>query len=233
MSSIVGSRSAGLRTLVCVALATFFVAARPHPGAAHDAEGSIIVDSVTSTSDGLSVVVEVKFLGDGHRAPAATVTVVAERTNARKVGPRRMRPKDTEIGLYESALLVANPEEWTYRFTSLNPAAYLEVNGADLGASLTARPGTDETLPATSTAPKPAASSPASAATTSPRDPVPAVVEPPPTATIVPPLSNEPGSTSSQSPTSLVWLFGPAAAIFLFIGLRFFRRTSQLPSKER
>jgi hypothetical protein len=233
MSSTVGPRNTRFKALVCVALASLFVAARPHPGAAHDAKGSIFVDSVTSTSTELSVVVDVTFLGDGHRAPAATVTVVAERTNARKVGPRIMRPKDTEIGLYESTLLVAKPEEWTYRFTSLNPAAYLEVNGADLVASLNTQADTDETLPSTSTAPKPTPPPPASVATTSRRDPVSAAVEPPPTATIVPPPLNEPGSTSSKSPTSLLWLFGPVAAIVVFIGLRFSRRKSEPPSQEQ
>jgi hypothetical protein len=233
MSSIVCPQGTRLRALLCVALASFFVAARPHPGAAHDAKGSIVIDSVTSTSTGLNVVVEVTFVGDGHRAPAATVTVVAERTTARKVGPQIMRPNDTEIGFYESVLLVAKPEEWTYRFTSLNPAAYLEVNGADLVASLTTQAGTGETLPSTSTATKPVPALPASAATTSRRDPVPAAVEPPPTPTIVPPPLSEPGSTSGQSPTSLVWLFGPVAAIVLFIGLRFSRRKSEPPSQEQ
>ena len=97
-----------------------------NPASAHGDVGTIEVVSITSAAPlSLRVEANITFVGDGHAAPAATATVVAERAGATTVGPITLTAAGT-TGRYSAMVALPSAGEWTLRLTSLSPTAVLE-----------------------------------------------------------------------------------------------------------
>ena len=97
------------------------------PASAHDGKGILVVES-TGPTEGLAIpfVVRLTWAGDGHAAVDATVTATALGTDATTTTPVPMQPVGQD-GRYEATVEVPEPGPWTIRFTSVTPAATLEV----------------------------------------------------------------------------------------------------------
>lgn len=93
--------------------------------AAHSDDGTITAVGPDRVS-GPTVRVEatITFNSDGHVAPTATATVVAERAGADTVGPVPLK-RDPAAGSYTASIKLT-PGTWTLRYTSLSPTAVLE-----------------------------------------------------------------------------------------------------------
>lgn len=114
--------------LVIAATIALTVGVVPSPAAAHDDAGQI---ALVGTGIGVEAmtgdfVVDVSFQNDGHGAPAATVTLVAEDGAGNRIGPVAMSATQPD-GRYAGSLTFPAPGAWTVRVTSLSPSASLEV----------------------------------------------------------------------------------------------------------
>jgi hypothetical protein len=126
--------AAGTR-IAAVAAAGFALlvalAAGAPPAAAHEGEGALalqVADPPAPTGPGsVRYQVLLTFLNDGHPAPDATVTAVAEQSGATgRVGPLTMAPGTAE-GTYEATVAFPSAGTWTVRFTAVTPPALLEL----------------------------------------------------------------------------------------------------------
>jgi hypothetical protein len=107
--------------VVCIGLA-------PRQASAHDDAGQIALVGTGIGADALTgdFAVDVTFQNDGHGAPAATVTLVAEDASGNRVGPVPMIGGQPD-GRYTGSLTFPSPGAWTVRATSLSPSASLET----------------------------------------------------------------------------------------------------------
>ena len=136
------------------------------PAAAHEGEGALalqVADPPAPTGPGsVRYQVLLTFLNDGHPAPDATVTVVAEQSGASgRVGPLTMAPGAAE-GTYEATVAFPSAGSWTVRFTAVTPAAAARVGpGGPTGrtrpdhqrsAATSAAPGHRASVPPATTA---------------------------------------------------------------------------------
>ena len=109
--------------VLAIALGLLAVA---QPASAHGDDGAIEVVSVTVAAPlSLRVEANITFVGDGHAAPEATATVVAERAGAPAVGPVTLNASGP-TGRYSATITLPSPGEWTLRLTSLSPTAVIE-----------------------------------------------------------------------------------------------------------
>jgi hypothetical protein len=113
--------------------------------AAHEGDGRLEVVQA-SPGDGTTVDYQVRltYVADGHGAPDATVTAVAEQPAATATVPVQLQP-GAEEGLYAGTVTFPSPGDWTVRFTSVTPAATLEQ------AQAVSAPATAPTTPSTTT----------------------------------------------------------------------------------
>ena len=97
------------------------------PASAHDGEGVLIVESKGPPRDlAIPLVVRLTWKGDGHAAVDATITATALGADGTTTTPVAMEPVDQD-GRYEATVEVPRPGPWTVRFTSVTPAATLEI----------------------------------------------------------------------------------------------------------
>ena len=129
------------------------------PAGAHEGDGQLtisLVDPPAPRAPGsVRYQVLLTYVNDGHPAPDATVTVVAEGPTT--VGPLPMT--EATEGTYEATVAFPSPGAWTVRFTAVTPAALLEVT-QDLPAAATTT--------VASTVPPPTSTPPSALATTVP-----------------------------------------------------------------
>ncbi len=97
------------------------------PAGAHSDKGSIVIINKEPAGPlGIRYVVEITFASDGHRAPDAVATLVAE-SDGEKIGPLPLKPVEGKTGEYEVTAMFSSSGDWNTRFTSLDPAAVLEI----------------------------------------------------------------------------------------------------------
>jgi len=130
---------------------------------AHEGEGELavsLVDPPDPRAPGsVRYRVLLTYVNDGHPAPDATVTVVAEGAAA-AVGPLPMA--EATEGTYEATVAFPSPGTWTVRFTAVTPAAVLELT-QELPAAATTTVAS--TVPSTTTVPSATAPSTTAAGT--------------------------------------------------------------------
>ncbi len=151
------------RVFVLVAVACAMATTVASPAAGHSDDGTITAaggDRVTGPS--VRVEAAITFNSDGHAAPSATATVVAERSGAATVGPVPLK-RDAATGAYTTTIELPQPGTWTLRYTSLSPIAVLErVITVDEAAVPTTAPpltsSTVTTVPPTSSGVSPSSS---------------------------------------------------------------------------
>lgn len=215
-----------------VALAVVGSALQPTViASAHEKKGIITVVGAPSPShDGVSVKVKITFSGDGHLAPEATVTVVAEHATQPKVGPLTLSQIPGETGIYTTDLPLGGTGKWTVRFSALSPTSYLETSYVATGNLGVA----DSSLPRSP-------SSLAGAVTTTeaqalPADSVaPSEVEPAPSTSSTDPIATEePAKVKTKQ--SRLPLFGGVLAVVAMSGVAVgfrSRRTKRRPRRPR
>jgi copper resistance protein C len=145
--------------LVVIGLVAVIVAGGAARAGAHEGEGQFtvsLVDPPAPRAPGsVRYQVLLTYVNDGHPAPDATVTAVAEGPTT--VGPLPMA--EAAEGTYEATVAFPSPGAWTVRFTAVTPAAVLEVT-QDLPAAATTT--------VASTVPPPTSTPPSALPATSP-----------------------------------------------------------------
>ena len=138
------------RIMVLVSVVCGASLALAPPVAAHSDDGTITAaggDRVTGTS--VRVEATITFNSDGHAAPSATATVVAERPGSTPVGPVPLK-RDAATGVYAATIQLTSPGTWTLRYTSLSPTAVLERNiTVDAVILTTPAPASTTSVPST------------------------------------------------------------------------------------
>ena len=116
-------RSAAAIVAVCVALAILGAV----PAYAHEGEGVLELEP-QADAPGLSVpyVVRLTWADDGHPAIDATVTATAIDPSGTPQTPVPMQQQGDD-GRYSATVAFPDGGAWTVRFTSVTPAATLEV----------------------------------------------------------------------------------------------------------
>jgi hypothetical protein len=135
-----------MKRLSAAALLCILVLSVGSVATAHEGDGRLEVLQATP-GDGATVDYQVRltYVADGHGAPEATVTAVAEQPGATATAPVQLQA-GAEEGLYTGTVTFPSPGDWTVRFTSVTPAATLEQAQA-----VTAPATTATTTPSTTT----------------------------------------------------------------------------------
>lgn len=115
-----------MKRLSAAALLCTLVLAGGSAAAAHEGDGRLEVLQATPGQDlAVDYQVRLTYVADGHGAPDATVTAVAEQPGAAAATPVQLSA-GAEEGLYAGTVTFPGPGDWTVRFTSVTPAATLE-----------------------------------------------------------------------------------------------------------
>lgn len=111
---------------ICAAVLLFGLLGTPAVWA-HDGKGVLVIES-QGPAQGLAipVVVRLTWQDDGHAAVDATVTATAVADDGTATTPVPLEPLDQD-GRYAATVETPRPGAWTIRFTSVTPAATLEV----------------------------------------------------------------------------------------------------------
>jgi hypothetical protein len=128
-----------MKRLTAAALLCALVCAAGSAAAAHEGDGRLEVLQATP-GEGMAVDYEVRltYIADGHGAPDATVTAVAEQPGAAPAAPVQLEA-GAEEGLYAGTVTFPTAGNWTVRFTSVTPAATLEQSQTVAAPATTAR----------------------------------------------------------------------------------------------
>ncbi len=95
------------------------------PAQAHTGKGTIEIRSSDVTGPlTIRYVALITFDGDGHGAPDAVATIVAE-AGTSVVGPVSLVPLPGGKGMYEGTITFPSAGTWQIRFSSLDPIAFL------------------------------------------------------------------------------------------------------------
>jgi hypothetical protein len=115
-----------MKRLSAAALLCTVVLAVGSVAAAHEGDGRIeVLQATPAPYLAVDYQVRLTYVADGHGAPDATVTAVAEQPGAAAAAPVQLTA-GAEEGLYAGTVSFPAPGDWTVRFTSVTPAATLE-----------------------------------------------------------------------------------------------------------
>lgn len=139
-----------MKRLSAAALLCTLVLAGGSVAAAHEGDGRLEVLRATPGYMAVDYQVRLTYVADGHGAPDATVTAVAEQPGAAAATPVQLSA-GAEEGLYAGTVTFPGPGDWTVRFTSVTPAATLEQPQAVTapGPTVTRPPPTTSTTVST------------------------------------------------------------------------------------
>lgn len=115
-----------MKRLSAAALLCTLVLAGGSAAAAHEGDGRLeVLQATPGQYLAVDYQVRLTYVADGHGAPDATVTAVAEQPGAAAAAPVQLSA-GAEEGLYAGTVTFPGPGDWTVRFTSVTPAATLE-----------------------------------------------------------------------------------------------------------